>query len=161
MKNYFEEFRKLAIYSVIIMIAFVVTLTIISLVQSIYDTLFIQHFSLEDKQDILTFIGNFLVAVIGLELMDTLIIYLREHKLFPELILMVVLAAVAREVLVTDLVHADPLLLMGIGTILIAIAGSYYLIRKAAVMPTKESEVTQTSTGPQPETEEVIRDPAR
>lgn len=114
------------------MVAFVIVLTVIFLVLSLYQTFFVQSVNLENKQDLLTFIGNFLVVVIAVELLDTLVLYVQKHKLFPELILMVVLAAVAREVLVTDLIHVDPLLLMGIGVLLISIAGAYYLIRRAA-----------------------------
>jgi uncharacterized membrane protein (DUF373 family) len=121
-----------AIFSVIAMIAFITALTLIGLAISLFEAFFVQQVEIQSKQDILTFIGDFLVVVIEIELLDTLLLYVRKHTLFPELILMVVLAAVAREVLVTDLTHIEPSLLMAIGAILIAIAGAYYLIRRAA-----------------------------
>lgn len=130
-RNYLEDFKKVAIYSIIVMIAIVIALSIIGLIIELLYSFFVDPVPLEDRADFLTFIGNFLVVVIAVELLDTLVLYIQKHKLFPELILMVVLTAVAREVLVTDPVHADPMLLTGIGAILIAIAGSYYLIRRA------------------------------
>jgi uncharacterized membrane protein (DUF373 family) len=132
MRDYLEDFRKVAIYSVIVMIAFVTVLTIIGLIISFYYILFAQDIDLENRQDSLTIIGNFLVVVIAVELLDTLILYVRKNKLFPELILLVVLTAVGREVLVTDLAHVDPLLLIGVGVVLVAVAGSYYLVKRAA-----------------------------
>ena len=95
--------------------------------------MFVEPYLIQDKQDFLTFIGNFLVVVIAVELLDTLVLYVRKHKLFPELILLVVLTAVAREVLIIDITHVDPFLLVGIGAILIAVAGAYYLIKRAAL----------------------------
>jgi uncharacterized membrane protein (DUF373 family) len=132
MRDYLEDFRKIVIYTVIVMIAFVVALTLVGLIISLYNVLFVDAIHLEDRQDFLTFIGNFLIVVIAVELLDTLVLYIRKHKLFPELILLVVLTAVAREVLVTDVAHVDPLLLVGIGAVLIAVAGAYYLIKRAA-----------------------------
>jgi uncharacterized membrane protein (DUF373 family) len=132
MRDYLEDFRKVVIYSVIVMIAFVTILTIIGLILSFYNVLFAQDIDLENRQDFLTIIGNFLVVVIAVELLDTLILYIKKNKLFPELILLVVLTAVGREVLVTDLAHVDPLLLIGVGVVLVAVSGSYYLVKRAA-----------------------------
>ncbi len=132
MRDYLEDFKKVVIYSIIVMIAFTIFLTLIGLVVSFYNVVFVEPYLIQDKQDFLTFIGNFLVVVIAVELLDTLVLYVRKHKLFPELILLVVLTAVAREVLITDITHVDPFLLVGIGAILIAVAGAYYLIKRAA-----------------------------
>ena len=132
MRDYLEDFKKVVIYSIIVMIAFTIFLTLIGLVVSFYNVVFVEPYLIQDKQDFLMFIGNFLVVVIAVELLDTLVLYVRKHKLFPELILLVVLTAVAREVLITDITHVDPFLLVGIGAILIAVAGAYYLIKRAA-----------------------------
>ncbi len=132
MRDYLEDFRKVVIFSVIVMIAFITILTLIGLAISLFNILFVDQIHIEDREDFLTFIGNFLIVVIAVELLDTLVLYIRKHKLFPELILLVVLTAVAREVLVTDIAHTDPLLLVGIGIVLIAVAGAYYLIKRAA-----------------------------
>jgi uncharacterized membrane protein (DUF373 family) len=132
MRDYLEDFRKVVVYTVIVMIAFVIVLTLIGLIISMYNLLFVDKIPIEDRQDFLTFIGNFLIVVISVELLDTLYLYIKKHKLFPELILLVVLTAVAREVLVTDVAHTDPILLIGIGIVLIAIAASYYLVKRAA-----------------------------
>lgn len=131
MHDYLEDFMRVAIYAVIAMVAVVIVFTIIVLVVSMINILITAQVDIENKQDILAIIGNFLVVVIAVEVMETLVLFIRKHAFFPELILIVALTAVAREVLVTDLVHVDPLLLVGIGVIIIAIAGAYYLIRRS------------------------------
>jgi uncharacterized membrane protein (DUF373 family) len=132
MRDYLEDFRKLVIYSIIVMIAFVIALSVFGLLYSLYDVLFVDPVPIQDRQDYLTYIGNFLIVVIAVELLDTLVLYIRRHKLFPELILLVVLTAVAREVLVTDVAHTDPFLLASVGALIITIAGAYYLVKRAA-----------------------------
>jgi uncharacterized membrane protein (DUF373 family) len=131
MRDYVEEFMRVAIFAVILMVAVVIVFTIIVLVVSMINILITEQVSIENKQDILTVIGNFLVVVIAVEVMETLMLFIRTHAFLPELILIVALTAVAREVLVTDLVHSDPLLLVGIGVIIMAIAGAYYLIKRS------------------------------
>jgi hypothetical protein len=46
-RDYLEDLRKVAIYSVIVMIAFIIVLTIFGLVVSIYDLLFVDLISIE------------------------------------------------------------------------------------------------------------------
>lgn len=131
MRDYLEEFMRVAIYAVIVMVAVVIIFTIIVLVVSIFNILITEQVNVENKQDILAIIGNLLVVVIAVEVMETLVLYIRKHAFFSHLLLIVALTAVAREVLVTDLVHVDPLVLVGLGVIIIAIAVAYYLIRRS------------------------------
>lgn len=83
--------------------------------------------------------------VISVELLDTLVLYIRKHRLFPELILLVVLTTVAQDVMVTDAVKSDTILLTGIGVVLFALARAYYLIRRAAweALAQGEEDVTK------------------
>lgn len=144
MRDYLEEFMRMAIYAVIVMVAVVIVFTIIVLVVSMFNILITEQVNIENKQDILTIIGNFLVVVIAVEVMETLVLFIRKHEFFSDLILIVALTAVAREVLVTDLVHVDPLVLIGIGVIILAIAGAYYLIRRSGW----EGKTKGVDTGP-------------
>jgi uncharacterized membrane protein (DUF373 family) len=131
MRDYLEKFMRMAIYAVIVMVAVVIVFTIVVLVVSMFNILITEQVDVENKQDLLAIIGNLLVVVIAVEVMETLVLFIRKHAFFSDLLLIVVLTAVAREVLVTDLAHVDPLSLVGIGVIIIAIAGAYYLIRRS------------------------------
>jgi len=75
-------------------------------------------------------IGLFLMILIGLELMATMRMYLSDHTIPVEMILLVALTAVTRKVVILDTVKTEPLLVFGLGLLFLALSGGYFLIRK-------------------------------
>lgn len=76
--------------------------------------------------------GAFLLILIGLELMKTIVMYLSDHVLHVEVVLTVAIIAVARHAIELDLSHADPLTMVGMGAMVLALAVGLYLFQKAA-----------------------------
>ena len=74
--------------------------------------------------------GLFLMVLIGLELMATMHMYLSEHKIHVEMMFLVALTAVARKVVILDTAKTEPLLVIGIGFLILALSTGYFLIRK-------------------------------
>ena len=72
-----------------------------------------------------------LLVLLGLELLDTVKVYFREHTMRVEVILLVGLIAMGRHVLEIDLHHIEPLILFGFSGLLLALAVSYYLIKRS------------------------------
>jgi uncharacterized membrane protein (DUF373 family) len=75
--------------------------------------------------------GGVLIVVLGLELIETLKVYFREHKVRVEVILIVSLIAVGRHIIQVDYEHVDGMQMIGIGGLIIALAAGYYLIAKS------------------------------
>ncbi len=74
--------------------------------------------------------GLFLMVLIGLELMATMHMYLSDHTIHVEMMLLVALTAVTRKVVILDTVKTEPLLVFAVGFLLLALSGGYFLIRK-------------------------------
>ena len=74
--------------------------------------------------------GLFLMVLIGLELMATMQMYLSDHKIHVEMMLLVALTAVTRKVVILDAVKTEPFLIFGVGFLVLALSGGYFLIRK-------------------------------
>ena len=83
-----------------------------------------------DVTELIDTFGTFLMVVIGLELMATMQMYLYEHKIHVEMMLMVAVTAVARKVVVLDTLKVEPLLILGVASLILALSGGYYLVRK-------------------------------
>jgi len=75
---------------------------------------------------------GFLMILIGLELIKTIVMYLDDHVVHVEVVLSVAMIAIARHVIEMDLAHAPPLSLIGIGSVIFALAVGYYYFKKAA-----------------------------
>ncbi len=74
--------------------------------------------------------GVFLLVLIGIELLDTIKVYFKKHVIHVEVVILVAIIAIARKVIVMDFDKYSGLEIIGIAAIVIALAGSYYLIKR-------------------------------
>lgn len=72
----------------------------------------------------------FFNILIAIELIDTFNIYIKEHSIKVQSILLIGLIAIGRKLLVLDLGHADGLSNIGLASIIIALSLGYYLVKK-------------------------------
>jgi uncharacterized membrane protein (DUF373 family) len=72
----------------------------------------------------------FFNILIAIELIDTFNIYVKEHSIKVQSILLIGLIAVGRKLLVLDIGHADGLSNIGLAAIILALSVGYYLIKK-------------------------------
>jgi uncharacterized membrane protein (DUF373 family) len=75
--------------------------------------------------------GGVLIVVLGLELIETLKVYFKEHKVRVEVIMIVSLIAVGRHIIQVDYTNVGGLQLVGMGALIMSLAGGYFLIAKA------------------------------
>ncbi len=83
-----------------------------------------------DLDNLMNVFGVFLLVVIGIELLDTIKVYFREHVIHVEVVLLVAIIAIARKIIVLDFDQYSGLAIMAIAAILLALAAGYYLIKK-------------------------------
>src|SRR4026207_1034953 len=77
--------------------------------------------------------GGVLLVLLGLELIDTLKVYFAEHSIRTEVILIVAMIAVGRHIIQIDYHDTSGLELIGMAAIIIALAVSYFLVKKSRV----------------------------
>jgi uncharacterized membrane protein (DUF373 family) len=76
-----------------------------------------------------------LLVMMGLELIETLKTYFAEHHIRIEVILIVAMIAVGRHIVQIDLEHMAGPALLGIAALMVALAVSYFLVRRTHVQP--------------------------
>jgi len=75
-------------------------------------------------------LDRLLLLLIGLEVLQNLTAYLRDHSIQTELVVLTALTAVARKVIVMPPGHEkDPLMLLGVGAVIVCLAAAYFLLR--------------------------------
>ncbi len=84
--------------------------------------------------------GGVLIVVLGLELIETLKVYFKEHRVRVEVILIVSLIAVGRHVIQVDYEHLTGMQLVGIGALILSLAGGYFLIARSPSLREADSE---------------------
>ena len=72
--------------------------------------------------------GDLLFILIGLELMHTVKVYLQDHVVHVEAILVVAIVAVARKIIVFNLKDYQGITVIGLALLIVSLAASYWFL---------------------------------
>ena len=125
-----HKFERAVIFVLICMMIFVVSLATIRLGWVLIEEMLRPPFLLLNIDEMLTVFGFFLILLIGVELLESIKAYLKDDQIHVEVVFTVALIAVARKVITLDVTKVPSLALVGIGSIIIALAVGYFLIKK-------------------------------
>jgi len=79
--------------------------------------------------------AGFLVILLGIELMETVKMYLTEHVIHVEVVFLVAMIAVGRHIIEIDYMHVQPMTLFGTAALVVALAAGYYLLKQSGPHP--------------------------
>ena len=80
----------------------------------------------------------FFLVLIALELLETVRVYIERNRIAVEIIILVAITAVARKIIVLNVEKYDPVTVIGLAALVIALTGGYFLIRRTMSMPREE-----------------------
>ena len=133
MVDFLKRFERLIIMGLLVMMIFVVFLSAIELGVILVQEMLKPPLLLLNIEEMLYVFGFFLMVLIGIELMETVKIYLEEQTVHVEVILMVAIIAISRKVIIIDIKDVSALDLLGIAAIVLALSSGYFLIRRTRV----------------------------
>jgi uncharacterized membrane protein (DUF373 family) len=81
--------------------------------------------------------GVFLLVLIGIELLDTIKVYLRENVVHVEVVVLVAIIALARKVVILKIEELSGEVIIGIGVLITTLAVTYYILKKTEAMTIK------------------------
>ena len=79
--------------------------------------------------------GGFLSVLIGVELLHTIKMYLKEGLIHVEIVLLVALIGISRHVIDLNIAHMKPFVIMAISSLIIALSVGYFLIKRGIRKP--------------------------
>ncbi|MEN6439040.1 MAG: phosphate-starvation-inducible PsiE family protein [Anaerolineaceae bacterium] len=133
MKRVMSITEKAILYVLMALMAFVLILATIDLVWTIFLAVSTPPYVLVTLDRLLEIFGVFLLVLIGLELLDTITAYIREHVVHAEIVLLAAMIAVARKAITLDLTKSEPIVAFALGALVLALGATYFLLRKAGV----------------------------
>lgn len=111
------------------LIAAVVLLATVELVWILGKDVLTPPLFLLEIEELLEVFGQFLLVLIGIELLHSIKVYGARRELHLEAMLMVALIAVARKIVVLDPKEVPEGALLGIAAMVLALTVGYYLVR--------------------------------
>jgi uncharacterized membrane protein (DUF373 family) len=128
--KYLEKVERVIVLSLLVMMVAVVLLSAIELGWIILKDIITPPIFLLEIDELLEVFGMFLLVLIGIELLETVKMYLTQKTVHVEIVFTVALIAVARKVIILDVKDLASLTLIGIGVIIFALSAGYYLIKR-------------------------------
>ena len=130
---FFELLKKLErciIYTLIFLMGVVLAISTIELAWIIIKDIITEPVFFLEINEILDIFGFFLIILIGIELLDTIKVFLKEKIIHAEVVLLVSIMAIARKIIIIDTKEVSDMTLIGIGVIVLALSIGYYIIKK-------------------------------
>ena len=122
-------FSKVIIWILVILLCLLAVLTIIGLLYELWNSFDNVADVIDIRVEILTFIGEILLVVIILELVDTILVYTKEHIIRVGSVILVAITAVSRELIIFDYHGGNYLMLFGISAGIISLAVVFWVVR--------------------------------
>jgi uncharacterized membrane protein (DUF373 family) len=127
--KYIPVFEKIVIAILVFMMIVVLIVSLVQLAYTIFDYISDEPFHLLNDRVMMGLFGSILTVLIGIELLDTVKMYLKEDVVRVEIILLVAIIALAKKIIVMDFKGFDSLSMLGLAALLITLAAAYYLIK--------------------------------
>jgi uncharacterized membrane protein (DUF373 family) len=131
MNRALEIFDRAIISILVAMMALAIVAATANLVWVFVIGLFSSPFDFLTVTELLDVFGAFLIVLIGLELLDTVKTYAKEHRVHAEAVLLVSLIAVLRKLITLDLKTEPSASVLAVAGLVAALAGAYWLMRKS------------------------------
>jgi uncharacterized membrane protein (DUF373 family) len=126
----FHSIEKYIATALLLMMGIVVASGAIELAYEITTSMFEPPGFFVGIGELLDIFGLFLMILIGLELMTSIQMYLEDHAIHAEMMFLVAMTAVTRKIVIFDATKAEPLVIFGIGFLVVSLSAGYYLVKK-------------------------------
>ncbi len=133
LKKYTRLIEKVIITVLIVMMSVILLLATIQLVIFLFQNIGKNNelISLDGLMDIF---GIFLLILIGIELLETIKIYLRHNIVHVEVVILVAIIALARKIVIVKIEDFDGVVIASIGVLILALGATYYFIKKIGLL---------------------------
>jgi uncharacterized membrane protein (DUF373 family) len=130
MEKFLQKFEHAIVISLLVMMVIAIVLSTLELALLLIRDVLSPPYVILNSSELLEIFGFFLMILIGLELLETIRIFLSEDKVHVEIVFLVALIAIARKVIILDVKNLPSLTLIGIAAIIIALSAGFYVIKK-------------------------------
>ncbi len=133
MEKLLKKFERYIIIALLALMSLVVLLSTVELAVIIVQRMLseVPHLFLLNISEMLEIFGFFMMVLIGLELIETIKVYLVDESIHVEIICLVAIVAVVRKVIVLDVYKLPPVTLLGVAAIILALCIGYFFLKKA------------------------------
>ena len=143
-KGIVYKFEYMIVLALLLMMMLALLASTVELAVILVEQLLEPPMFLLDVKEMLTVFSFFLMVLIGLELVETIKMYLDENVFHVDVVILVAIIAVARKIIVIDYGSVSYEILLSIAALMIALSAGYFLVKRA-VTPSRSEEFSDDS----------------
>lgn len=132
-----KTFEKGIVWVLLSLMMLAIVASTVVLATILFTQLMIPPIFALNTQEAIEVFGFFLMVLIGLELLESIRIYLQENRVHVEVVFLVAIIAVSRKVIIIDYNKTAPEILFGMSAVILALALGYFLVRRALQLHTR------------------------
>ena len=129
MLPFLKKIERIVVSALLVMMVITVILATIEVGWILIKDIATEPMFLLEVEELLDIFGLFLLVLIGIELMETLKVYLTERAIHVEVVFTVALIAVGRKVIILDVKEMSSQTLLAIAAIIAAMSFGYFLLK--------------------------------
>ncbi len=129
MLHILKKIERVIVSALLVMMVITVFLATIEVGWILVTDIVTEPMFLMEVDELLDIFGLFLLVLIGIELMETLKVYLTERAVHVEVVFTVALIAVGRKVIILDVKEMPGVTLFAIAAIIVAMSFGYFLLK--------------------------------
>ncbi len=129
----FKMFESILLIGIILALSATLLLAFVDIAHVIYTKIIAHPAFVVDAQGLMELFSLILILLIGLELIETVKMYLEEGAVHVELVLLVAIIAIARKVIVWDFDDYSHTELYSLAAMVLALAVSYFLVKHSSL----------------------------
>jgi len=124
-----RKFERVLVGTLILMLALVVFLSVVELGWVMIKDIVTPPLFILEISELLELFGLFLLVLIGIELLETIKKYYTEGRVDLDVIIAVAVIALSRKIITVDPKEYDPLTLIGMAAIILALVAGYWIAK--------------------------------
>jgi uncharacterized membrane protein (DUF373 family) len=141
-----HEYEKVVVITLVALLMLVITLAVIDLAWLVIDDIITPPVLIFEVGELLEIFGAFLLILIGIELMETVKVYMETRTIRVEIVIEVALIAIARKIIILE--GDDGVTRIGIAAVVIALALAIYFARRTrnvAARPADDADAPEVT----------------
>lgn len=131
MRKILKTFEKVIVFALLGLMMLAVLVSTVELVVILFWQLMKPPAFLLSIEEMLEVFGFFLMILIGLELLESIKVYLEQDRVAAEVVFLVAIVAVSRKVIILDYKVIAPEMLYGMAAVIVALGIGYFLVQRA------------------------------
>lgn len=132
-KKFTSFVEKMIVTIMILLMSLILVFATVELIISLYNDFFKSGIiiSLNSLMDVF---GGFLLILIGIELLETIKIYLNNNVVHVEVVILVAIIALARKIVILKIEEISLDVMAGIGILILSLSVAYFFIKKSGII---------------------------